>query len=87
MARTHDHTPDGYPAAAALLRAVYDMIDAVKTWEADIGLDGSSLFQQTCSDLESAYQTRTARTHPESIFNRPGLKRIMQCGKKSTKVG
>ena len=66
MARTHDHTPDGYPAAAALLRAVYDMIDAVKTWEADIGLDGSSLFQQTCSDLELAYETRTARTHPES---------------------
>jgi hypothetical protein len=55
MARTGDGTPDGYPAAVALLRAVYDMIDAVKTWETSIGLDGSAQFQQVCAALDVAY--------------------------------
>jgi glycosyltransferase involved in cell wall biosynthesis len=31
--RTSDADPNGYPAAAAVLRAVYDIVDAVKTWE------------------------------------------------------
>ena len=55
IARTEDGSPDGYAAAAALLRAVYDMVDAVKTWEADIGLNGSVLFQQGCASLDAAY--------------------------------
>jgi glycosyltransferase involved in cell wall biosynthesis len=58
MARTRDGTPDGYPAAVALLRAVYDMIDAVKTWETSIGLDGSALFQQACAALDVAYDSQ-----------------------------
>jgi hypothetical protein len=57
-ARTRDGSPDGYAAAVALLRAVYDMIDAVKTWEASIGLDGSVLFQQACAELDAAYESR-----------------------------
>jgi glycosyltransferase involved in cell wall biosynthesis len=52
MARNTDKTPDGYPAAVALLRAVYDMVDAVKAWEAESGLEGSALFAQTCAVLD-----------------------------------
>ena len=33
MGLTKDSDPNGYPAAVAVLRAVYDMIDAVKAWE------------------------------------------------------
>jgi len=54
MARGTDQTPDGYPAAVALLRAVYDMVDAVKAWETDSGLDGAARFKQTCEVLEQA---------------------------------
>jgi glycosyltransferase involved in cell wall biosynthesis len=59
MARTQAGSPDGYPPAAALLRAVYDMIDAVKTWEAGIGLDGAVLFEQGCGALDAAYRSRS----------------------------
>ncbi len=54
MARTADPMPDGYPAAVALLRALYDMVDAVKAWEAASGLNGSALFQQVCESLDQA---------------------------------
>ena len=67
MARTRDGDPDGYPAAVALLRAVYDMIDAVKTWEAAAGLDGSALFRQACAALDAAYDgQRDAKPAPEA---------------------
>jgi len=58
MARTHDESLDGYPAAVALLRAVYDMIDALKAWETHTGLDGTVLFQQVCAALDSEYRSR-----------------------------
>jgi Glycosyl transferase family 2 len=58
MARTHDESPDGYPAAVALLRAVYDMIDALKAWETHAGPDGTMLFQQVCAALDSEYRSR-----------------------------
>jgi hypothetical protein len=61
MARTRDGSTDGYPAAVALLRAVYDMIDAVKTWEAAAGLDGSVRFQQACATLDAAYERQDDR--------------------------
>jgi glycosyltransferase involved in cell wall biosynthesis len=43
--RTPDRSPDGYPAAVALLRAVYDLVDRLKTWEEARGLDGAALFR------------------------------------------
>lgn len=52
MARTTDNAPNGYPAAVALLRAVYDMVDAVKAWEAGRELDGKAMFQQVCDHLD-----------------------------------
>jgi len=45
MHRTADQSPDGYPAAVALLRAVYDIVDRLKTWEEARGLDGAALFR------------------------------------------
>jgi glycosyltransferase involved in cell wall biosynthesis len=38
--RTRDATPGDYPNAVALLRATYDMIDRLKVWEEEKGLDG-----------------------------------------------
>ena len=51
MARTTDSTPDGYPAVVAMLRAVYDMVDAAKAWEAQSALSGTALFEQVCEIL------------------------------------
>lgn len=64
MARSADTTPDGYPAAVALLRALYDMVDALKTWEIDRGLNGTALFQQICEtlDRDRGNQPRAAMT-------------------------
>jgi O-antigen biosynthesis protein len=52
--RTGDEAVGGYPSAAALLRAVYDMVDGLKSWEAARGLDGGELLRQACArqDLE-----------------------------------
>jgi len=55
IGRTRDATPGGYPAAAALLRATYDLIDRLKIWEEERGLDGAALFRQVCADLDAAY--------------------------------
>jgi glycosyltransferase involved in cell wall biosynthesis len=54
MARNSDQAPDGYPSAVALLRAVYDMVDAVKAWETERGLEGAAMFEQTCAALDAA---------------------------------
>jgi len=59
MARTTDAAPDGYPAAVAVLRAVYDMVDAIKTWESQTGLDGNTLFQQACEALDRNHASLT----------------------------
>jgi len=61
MGRTEDTALDGYPAGVALMRAVYDMIDALKSWEARAGLDGHDLFRRGCEALDAAYGDR-ART-------------------------
>ncbi len=54
---------DGYPAAVALLRATYDIVDRLKTWEEARGLDGNALFTQACAELDAAKR-------PRSLFDR-----------------
>lgn len=44
-----------YPTAVAVLRATYDIIDRLKTWEAEQGLDGEVLFAAVCRRLEAEY--------------------------------
>jgi glycosyltransferase involved in cell wall biosynthesis len=50
---------DGYPAAVALLRATYDIVDRLKTWEEARGLDGNALFAQVCAQLDAAKPRRS----------------------------
>jgi hypothetical protein len=54
--RTRESATDGYPAAAAMLRAVYDMVDGLKAWEAAIGLDGADLLRQACARLDLEHE-------------------------------
>ena len=61
MARTEDSDPGVYPAAAALLRAVYDMIDALKNWEATSCPGGQDLFDRSCKALDAAYRDMPVR--------------------------
>jgi glycosyltransferase involved in cell wall biosynthesis len=44
-----------YVVSAALLRAVYDIVDRVKLWEAQDGLDGDRAFAAVCAELEATY--------------------------------
>jgi hypothetical protein len=47
--------PESYPAAVAVLRAVYDIVDRLKTWEEVAALDGDALFGEVCARLDAAY--------------------------------
>jgi hypothetical protein len=47
--------PESYPAAVAVLRAVYDIVDRLKTWEEEAALDGDALFGEVCARLDAAY--------------------------------
>jgi glycosyltransferase involved in cell wall biosynthesis len=55
VARSRHSDSNDYPAAVALLRAVYDMVDQVKAWETRRGLDGAGAFRARCAELERAY--------------------------------
>jgi len=55
LARTRDDTPLGYPAAAALLRAIYDMVDALKMWENQGANNGAALLSSAIDRLSAAY--------------------------------
>jgi glycosyltransferase involved in cell wall biosynthesis len=53
-----------YVVAAALLRAVYDIVDRVKLWEAAQGTDGDRAFAAVCAELEASYDKLEA--NPEA---------------------
>lgn len=44
-----------YVVSAALLRAVYDIIDRVKLWESSQDLDGDLAFAAVCAELQVSY--------------------------------
>jgi len=50
-----------YAAVVALLRAVYDIVDRVKVWEVERGLDGAAAFRARCAELEQAYDELQVR--------------------------
>lgn len=57
----------GYPAAVGLLRGTYDLIDRLKTWEHEEGVDGEAAFQRVCRELEADYERAgTLRPHAAS---------------------
>jgi glycosyltransferase involved in cell wall biosynthesis len=61
QARSRNSDRNDYRAAVALLRAVYDMVDRVKTWEAEKGRDGARAFQARCESLDRAYDDLETR--------------------------
>jgi len=50
--------PAEYPAAVALLRSTYDIIDRLKVWEEERGLDGAARFARLCHEFDLAYADR-----------------------------
>jgi glycosyltransferase involved in cell wall biosynthesis len=60
-ARSRHSDGNDYQAAVALLRAIYDMVDCVKGWEARRGLDGAAAFRSRCDELDRAYDELEAR--------------------------
>ncbi len=61
FSRTADDAPAGYPAAAALLRAVYDMVDALKHWEEASGGDGAERLRSACDRLDHQHPADATR--------------------------
>lgn len=61
LGRTRVTDGTDYPAAVALLRAIYDMIDRVKDWEEAQGQDGAALFAAQCETLNRAYEALERR--------------------------
>lgn len=61
LAKSREAGPDSFPAAAALLRAIYDMVDSLKSWEERHGLDGDREFTRKCGELDALYQTHYSR--------------------------
>ncbi len=54
---------DDAPSAVALLRATYDIVDRLKTWEEERGLDGAAAFRDVCAALQAAYTERLVHLH------------------------
>jgi hypothetical protein len=57
LSRTRNPSAGGYPEAVAVLRATYDLIDRLKIWEEERGLDSAAEFQRICASLDSEYTT------------------------------
>ncbi len=57
LSRTDPCATDAYPVAAAVLRSIYDLIDRLKAWEEEAGLDGTALFRAACARLDAEYTT------------------------------
>jgi glycosyltransferase involved in cell wall biosynthesis len=71
LALSRNSDRNDYRAAVALLRAVYDMVDRVKAWEVEQGLDGDRAFQLRCEALDRAY---------DDLQTRLGIATGMHCG-------
>lgn len=60
MAQSEVVLPNDYPAAVALLRAVYDLVDGLKSWETERGRDGAVLLREACGHLDTLPPRRPA---------------------------
>jgi len=59
MQRSDRRDSNGYPSAVALLKATYDIVDRLKTWEEARGLDGAALFRLAQQELSVPNPQRT----------------------------
>lgn len=64
MAQSEVVSSNDYPTAVALLRAVYDLVDGLKSWETEQGRDGAVLLRDACGRLDTLYSGRPAFTRP-----------------------
>jgi glycosyltransferase involved in cell wall biosynthesis len=72
LAHSRDSNGNDYQAAVALLRAIYDMVDRVKAWETQQGIDGAHAFQARCEALNRAYdELETRLSIPTGMHRRP----------------
>jgi glycosyltransferase involved in cell wall biosynthesis len=75
--RSRDVAGDSYPAAAALLRATYDIADRLKVWEEARGLDGSASFQALCGKLDESHRTLRAQSGASTGNRLARLRRML----------
>lgn len=61
LSRGNHSSGNDYPAVVALLRAIYDMVDRIKAWETERGIDGAAAFRARCAELEHAYDELETR--------------------------
>ncbi len=61
LALSRNSDRNDYVAVVALLRAIYDMVDRVKAWETERGLDGAAAFRTRCAELDRAYDELETR--------------------------
>ncbi len=61
MRRTDGSSGDDYPAAVAMLRAIYDMVDRLKAWETERGIDGAEMFRIAQQSLVPAIEGQHRR--------------------------
>jgi predicted nuclease with TOPRIM domain len=56
LSRTRGASPGGYPEAVSVLRATYDLVDRLKTWEEERGLNAAAEFLRICASLDAQYR-------------------------------
>ncbi|MSP02995.1 MAG: glycosyltransferase [Acetobacteraceae bacterium] len=61
IGRTPEAPRDGYVAAVALLKAIYEVVDRLKTWEETRGLDGAALFRLAQEQLVASSRSDAPR--------------------------
>lgn len=64
---SHSKSRSDYVVAVALLRAVYDIVDRVKLWEAQQGIDGERAFAAVCAALDARYDRCAGRSDEDGI--------------------
>jgi glycosyltransferase involved in cell wall biosynthesis len=63
-----DTAEDNYATAYALMRVAYDLIDRLKLWETENGLDGKKAFADLCAQLQHEYDALEAsRGRPRHV--------------------
>jgi hypothetical protein len=70
--RTRDASPGGYPRAVALLRATYDLIDRLKTWEEERDLDSAAAFARVCDALDAEHGALPAAASRAGVLTQGG---------------
>lgn len=89
---TQDRTACGYPQAVALLRATYDLIDRLKIWEHERGVDGVEAFRAVCDALDAAHGVPPERAGKRCVAVPPGeaafsIEDALRVGLRETRAG